>query len=53
MNGELISDVKVTNAGSYLLVAFLAGFSERYFLQLFDLKGDDEKALRNTASSTA
>lgn len=39
---NLISGVEIQNAGAYILIAFLSGFSERYFLSL--LKIDDEGA---------
>ncbi len=37
---DIISGVEIKNAGAYLLIAFLCGFSERYFLSL--LKIDEE-----------
>jgi hypothetical protein len=37
---EVISSLEIKNAGAYILVAFLCGFSERYFLNL--LKIDEE-----------
>ncbi|MCB9763536.1 MAG: hypothetical protein H6739_27460 [Alphaproteobacteria bacterium] len=41
LSWNLLPGVEITHAGSYLLVAFLSGFSERYFLQL--LKVDDPR----------
>jgi hypothetical protein len=38
---RVIAGVEITNLGSYFFVAFLSGFSERYFLRLMDLKADD------------
>jgi hypothetical protein len=38
---QVIAGVSITSTGSYFLVAFLAGFSERYFLRLLDLAPDD------------
>ena len=40
---KVLAGVEITNTGSYFLVAFLAGFSERYFLRLLNL-GNDESA---------
>ncbi len=37
---DIISGVEIKNAGAYILIAFLCGFSERYFLNL--LKIDEE-----------
>jgi hypothetical protein len=37
---DVVSGIKIENAGAYILTAFLCGFSERYFLNL--LKIDDE-----------
>ena len=34
-------------------LAFLAGFSERYFLQLFNLKNDDQKPIENMVRNTS
>ena len=36
---QVIPGVTVTNAGTYLLFALLAGFSERFFLKLLPLEG--------------
>ena len=36
----IISGVTITNPGTYFLVAFLSGFSERYFLRLLDADGN-------------
>jgi hypothetical protein len=40
----LIPAIDVTKAGSFFLAAFLAGFSERYFLGLLDLQEPDAPA---------
>ena len=37
---KVVAGVEITNAGSYLLVAFVSGFSERYFLRLLSLSND-------------
>ena len=37
---DIISGIEIKNAGAFILIAFLCGFSERYFLNL--LKIDDE-----------
>ncbi len=37
---DVISGIEIKNAGAFILIAFLCGFSERYFLNL--LKIDDE-----------
>jgi hypothetical protein len=36
LSANLISGVAVTSAGTYVVAAFLAGFSERYFLRFVD-----------------
>ena len=33
LSWQILTGVKVTNGGTFLLVGFLAGFSERYFLE--------------------
>ncbi|MCB9796996.1 MAG: hypothetical protein H6741_30295 [Alphaproteobacteria bacterium] len=38
----MMPGIQVTSAGSYLLVAFLSGFSERYFLRLLKVGEEDE-----------
>ena len=37
----IVPGVAITSGGSYLLLAFLAGFSERYFLRLLELQPDE------------
>lgn len=39
--GWQITGVRVTNGGTFLLVGFLAGFSERYFLRLLGAPSED------------
>jgi hypothetical protein len=43
-----ITGMKVTNGGTFLLVGFLAGFSERYFLKLMRVPSEssDQERLR-------
>jgi hypothetical protein len=48
---EIISGVSVQNAGSYLLIAFLSGFSERYFLRLLRLPEDVAVPTKQTGVS--
>ncbi len=40
LSWDVISGIEIKNAGAFILIAFLCGFSERYFLNL--LKIDDE-----------
>lgn len=47
---EVISGVEIKNAGAYMLIAFLCGFSERYFLSL--LKIDEEGNSTEQAQAT-
>ena len=44
LSANLISGVAVTSAGTYVVAAFLAGFSERYFLRIVDPEGKDKVA---------
>ena len=37
----IVPGVAITSGGSYLLLAFLSGFSERYFLKLLELQPQD------------
>jgi hypothetical protein len=53
--GWQITGVKVTNGGTFLLVGFLAGFSERYFLKLLRVPAEDsdkEAQRRDRLTST-
>jgi hypothetical protein len=51
---QIVPGFTVDNAGSYLLVAFLAGFSERYFLRLLKVDQNEDPSARSaTGSSTA
>jgi hypothetical protein len=42
LSWQILTGVKVTNGGTFLLVGFLAGFSERYFLRLLRVSPDDD-----------
>jgi hypothetical protein len=44
LSWNLITGVQITTAGTYILAAFLCGFSERYFLDLLDIKGKETVA---------
>jgi len=56
LSWQILTGVKVTNGGTFLLVGFLAGFSERYFLRLLQASSEDdadrEKRRRNELIST-
>jgi hypothetical protein len=48
LSWQVISGVKVTSGGVYVLAAFLAGFSERYFLRILrteELQGQGTKTM--------
>jgi hypothetical protein len=40
LSWNVFPSIKPENAGTYLLVAFLSGFSERYFLRLIDVEAN-------------
>ena len=44
LGANLISGVAVTSAGTYVVAAFLAGFSERYFLRIVDTQSNGKAA---------
>jgi hypothetical protein len=44
LSWKVVPAVSPANAGAYLMVAFLAGFSEKYFLRLLPLYAKDAKA---------
>jgi hypothetical protein len=46
LSWQVLPGITINNIGSYFLIAFLSGFSERYFLQL--LKTDPEKTNAQT-----
>jgi hypothetical protein len=43
LSWNVLPVVSVVSAGTFLLVAFVSGFSERYFLKLFGLEDDDDR----------
>ena len=49
---RVLAGVEITNLGSYFFVAFLSGFSERYFLRLMDLKSPDRADEDASAAET-
>jgi hypothetical protein len=40
LSWQVLPGIIIETAGSYFIVAFLSGFSERYFLRLLDIKAD-------------
>lgn len=42
LSWQILTGVQVTNGGTFLLVGFLSGFSERYFLRLLSASSDDQ-----------
>jgi hypothetical protein len=44
LSWQILTGVQVTNGGTFLLVGFLAGFSERYFLRLLAGSTPEERA---------
>lgn len=44
LSWNVIAGVTVKNPGSFLLIAFVSGFSERFFLRLIDLKNEQDLA---------
>ena len=45
LSWQVLPGIKIENTGSYIIIAFLSGFSERYFLRLLDIKTEDEKSM--------
>jgi hypothetical protein len=43
LSWQVLPGIKIENTGSYFLIAFLAGFSERYFLRLLRTEASDEE----------
>jgi hypothetical protein len=39
---KIVPGISIEVQGTFLLLAFISGFSERYFLKLLDLKGEEE-----------
>jgi len=53
LSWKVLPGITVTNAGSYFFIAFLSGFSERYFLRLLKIEPDaptEEKSLLGNSS---
>lgn len=48
----IVPGVAITSGGSFLLLAFLSGFSERYFLRLLELKPDEAQDAARSATGT-
>jgi hypothetical protein len=51
LSGGALSGI-VTGSGSYALVAFASGFSERYFLKLLNIKPDQEQSTVDNVKET-
>lgn len=47
LSWNILPGIEITNPGSYFLIAFLSGFSERYFLQLLELKSNNEEVSKS------
>lgn len=41
MSWRILADIVVSSSGSYILVAFISGFSERYFINLLKLNTEE------------
>jgi hypothetical protein len=41
LSWQILPGINIVNTGSYFLIAFLSGFSERYFLQLLKVDGEN------------
>lgn len=50
LSWDLVTSVNIETRGSLFLVAFVAGFSERYFLRLLELRPDHQREERSQAS---
>jgi hypothetical protein len=44
LSWQLLAGIEIRNAGSYFLIAFLSGFSERYFLRLLKTETQESAA---------
>jgi hypothetical protein len=40
LSWQIIPGIELKNAGSFLFLAFIAGFSERYFLRLLNIEDE-------------
>jgi hypothetical protein len=47
----ILPGITIQNAGSYFIIAFLSGFSERYFLRLLELKKESEMGSEESDTS--
>lgn len=43
LSWQILPGISIQNIGSYFFIAFLSGFSERYFLQMLELKAGKEE----------
>jgi hypothetical protein len=53
LGANVISGVAVTSAGTYIVAAFLAGFSERYFLRFVERGSEEAAAAQSSETSRA
>ena len=51
LGADVISGVAITTPGTYVVAAFLAGFSERYFLRFLDKAGEATEAPREPTAA--
>jgi len=51
MSWGLLDDIITQSEGSYILIAFVSGFSERYFINLLKLNGEENAS--DTATKPA
>lgn len=51
LSWQILPGIDVKSAGTYVCLAFISGFSERYFLKLLDIKLDDNNAQAQIANS--
>jgi len=42
LSWNILAGVTIKNIGTIILIAFVSGFSERYFLGLLDLKNESD-----------
>jgi hypothetical protein len=52
LSAGVVSGVEVTNTGVYVVAAFLAGFSERYFLRVLRAQDDGEGTPEKTPTAS-
>lgn len=52
LSWKLLIGVSLENAGSFFVLSFLAGFSERFFLRLLEINRGDEEDQAVSASTT-